>query len=51
MNATHQLIAAAAVVLALALFGLGICAYWIATHRSHLTAHQRRMLFGEEVRP
>ena len=47
MNATTQIVAVAALVLALALFGLGAVAYWIATHRSHLTAHQRHQLFGD----
>jgi len=51
METTTQIIAVAAAVLAMAVFGLGICAHWIVTHRSRLTAHSRRMLFGEESRP
>jgi len=47
MIMTSQLIAAA-IVAAVALFGLGVTTGWIVSHRRHqLTPHQRHQLFGE----
>jgi len=47
MLMTSQLIAVAAIVAAVALFGLGVTTGWIVSHRRQLTAHQRHQLFGE----
>jgi len=47
MIMTSQLIAAAAIAAAVALFGIGVTTNWIVSHRRRLTPQQRHQLFGE----